>query len=230
MLKMEKYTIKARYFPSIITAIPYTIIWHYLISNEIIDYFNFINSISWISDISFLVVVTYFLSQINRIVGKFVFEKWYFKKDKDLPTTIALTCNSWIISRETFSKLEKTVKNDFDLSLPNEQELNDDEKNSKLRIIEIVGQIRNKVKDWRLLLQHNIEYWFWRNLIWGIPIMILIWWVWLYFLSTKWIGWWFWIMLIILSLWLVILILSKFILNKLGKQYAEVLIQEYLWK
>jgi hypothetical protein len=86
------------------------------------------------------------------------------------------------------------------------------------------------VKNGRLLLQHNIEYGFRRNLIWGLPIMIIVGSLWLYLLKINKFLSGFYIMLWFLICWLIILLLSKWLMNRYWEQYAKVLFQEYLWE
>ena len=98
------------------------------------------------------------------------------------------------------------------------------------RIVEVVGLMRQKVKNGRLLIQHNIEYGFFRNLIGGAIlglIMSCIDSVYFYHQDDD--------TLMGISLFLVfsfsiLLILNKIIIQNLGKLYAKRLFQEYLQK
>ena len=59
---------------------------------------------------------------------------------------------------------------DFDITLLPEDQEKEKEEEARKKIVEAMSLIRAKVKDGRLLLQHNIEYGFVRNLIGGNEI------------------------------------------------------------
>jgi hypothetical protein len=90
-----------------------------------------------------------------------------------------------------------------------------------------VSLIRDKVKDGRLLLQHNIEYGFVRNLIGGavivFPLTALS--APFFYFSHPII---FWTFLVMSAGFLTLIVFSRRILEIYGVAYAKVLIQEYM--
>ena len=98
---------------------------------------------------------------------------------------------------------------------------------ARRRIVEIVAQIRQKVRDGYLLLQHNIEYGFARNLIGGAPLGISVSIVCaFYFYGDSRAITLFSVALAFL--WGLLLLLSKTIIGRFGVLYAKRLIQEYI--
>ena len=96
-------------------------------------------------------------------------------------------------------------------------------------LVDCVSLIRGKVKDGRLLLQHNIEYGFVRNLIGGSAVAVflaifnLI--VFGYFLELLLP---FYISLFLAITYLLIVMVGRKIIQSYGLRYAKILIQEYL--
>ncbi|HAJ33921.1 MAG TPA: hypothetical protein DCK79_11330 [Candidatus Atribacteria bacterium] len=83
---------------------------------------------------------------------------------------------------------------------------------------------RKKVGSGKLLLQHNIEYGFWRNLIGGTIISVLFSGITTYFSYVENNKTLFIASIILLVIYLLILICNKFIINSFGKMYVRVLI------
>ncbi len=227
MFKLRNYTIKARYFPVILTMFPFIVLRYFLLDWKLGWFVNFLSHIKILWSIGYFAVIFYILFLINRTIWKFLFERRFFDNWKDLPTTQALMHQTSSYSHEYIESIWNKVKNDFWLILPSKEECVADLDNSKKRIIEIVSQIRAKVKSGNLLLQHNIEYWFRRNLIWWSPMMIISAWIWAYFLYSKEVIIWFYLMILTIIIWLLLLILSKWLMEVYGEQYSKILFQEY---
>ncbi len=87
---------------------------------------------------------------------------------------------------------------------------------------------RKKVGSGKLLLQHNIEYGFWRNLIGGTIFAVLFSGITTYYSHAENNKTLFFVSIILLIFYLLILIFNKFIIGRFGKMYARVLIQEYM--
>lgn len=167
----NKYETNARIFPAIITIIPILIFSHFYLYDKAP---NFLDSIfvKIIGDISIVAVLIYFIIQMSRLVSKKLFQDNIFKNELFFPTTDYLLYFDQKYSAEIKEKIRKKIKGDFGLTLLNKSEESKSELEARKRIKEAVDLIRNKVKDGRLLLQHNIEYGFVRNLIGGMIISI----------------------------------------------------------
>lgn len=153
-----------------------------------------------------------------------------FQNELEMPTTNFMLYSNPEFSKDYKTRLRQQIKSDFQIILPDEQLENVDILDSRKRIVEAIGLIRQKVKNGRLLLQHNIEYGFFRNLIGGaiIGLLMSIFDIfYFYHINNRLIGN---ISIVIASVFAVILIIHRPIIKNLGKQYAKRLFQEYLQK
>ena len=219
----SKYGMKARLFPALLCVPPFMLIKHLAI-DPFVD--PSLTSKLWLvaaGDVSLASVLIYLLAQVNRFVSKVLFEA-----RSEFPTTRMLLPSNKELSEEFRRKLTAKAQTDFNLSLPSLADEIADTPNAKTRIKEIVGLIINRVGNGRLLLQHNIEYGFVRNLIGGAVTAVL----------TSIAG----IILFgfvihnkaafIVSILLAIcyslpLLFSKPLLSNFGRAYASILFREY---
>ncbi len=228
-MEFNQYNLKARIYPAILCIIPFMILYHFFLNNILGDFLNFIVKIKWIDDISISVIFIYLLAQIGRLIGKEVYEKIYFKNELNMPTTSFLMCSNSEYTSDYKSKIYQKIKKDFNLQLSLKEEEKNDEIKAKKKIVEAVGLIRGKVKNGRLLLQHTIEYGFWRNLIGGSTIALLFSLINIYFFKFITFNKIACIVSIVTSLiYLIPVVLSKVIITRLGNLYAKRLIQEYM--
>lgn len=229
-MKFDKYFITARVYPSIIILIPFLLFTIYCEIANLQDVFDDVLKIKIVGNLTVSIVLLYLLVQVNRFLGKFLFEKKIFKNEMEMPTTNYLLYSNNEFSDDYKNQLRKQITIDFKINLPNPEEENANITNARKRILEAVGLIRQKVKNGRLLLQHNIEYGFARNLIGGSVIGIIISsFDVIYFYSHKNI-----LITIISAVFLIVfaflLLFHKLIIKHLGNQYAKRLFQEYLQK
>ncbi|MEK7074382.1 MAG: HPP family protein [Patescibacteria group bacterium] len=145
-----------------------------------------------------------------------------------MPTTNFLLFSDTHYSNEYKQQIREKILKDFGITLLSKEQEEKDEMAARKRIVEAASLIRGKVKDGRLLLQHNIEYGFARNLIGGSVIAFptaLIGVVLFYFFSYKVLP--FVVLTVSATIYLVLIIFSKKIMDVFGVAYAKVLIQEY---
>lgn len=225
-MSFDTYTIIARIFPLLISAAPLIILSSFVVDRELSDMFK---GFKWVGDVTLSVLIVYLLSQVNRLIAIELFEKKYFKDQMNMPTTNLLLHSDSIYSDEFKMKVRERVRADFKIELPTHEEELADEARSRKRIVEIVGLIRNKVGKGQLLIQHNIEYGFVRNLISGSVIGLIasavdIYLFRYYYISNK----AFTVSIITAVFFGAVLLLSKYLINRYGYLYAKRLFQEYL--
>lgn len=229
-MKFDKYNRTARIYPSIIIIIPFLLFTIYCDIDNLKDVFDDLLKVKIIGNITISIVLLYLLIQANRFLGKFLFERSMFKNELEMPTTNFLLFSNSEFSEDYKIRIRKQIKSDFKIELPDESEEKKDRVNARKRIVEAVGMVRQKVKDGRLLLQHNIEYGFARNLVGGSivgAIMSVIDVVYFYINDNKVIGG---ISIVLTIFFVVLLLLHRPIIKHLGNQYAKRLFQEYLQK
>ena len=96
-VKFDNYTVVARFFPSIISLMPFLILLYYLLLlTEFSDLFKFLSNFKFIGYISISVVVLYFYSQIIRITSKY-FENKFFLLKQGFPTTYLMLYSNTLL-------------------------------------------------------------------------------------------------------------------------------------
>jgi hypothetical protein len=226
----NKYIITARVFPAIISAIPLLILILRIANKDLKELFDEILALQILGDLTISIVIIYLGSQISRFLGKEVFENKYFQDELNMPTTDFLLYGNEEFSSSYKDKMRNKIQNDFGINIPKELE---DENITEVRkrIVEAVGLIRNYVKDGKLLLQHNIEYGFVRNLIGGsvIGAIFSLFNIFYFTLITPKLS----ITIIsgvLVAFFIGLLSFSKVLIQRYGKLYAKRLFQEYLTK
>lgn len=228
-MKRTEYNLKARLFPTIICAVPLLTLYYFGFSEKVIDFIEFLKGYKWASDITISTAIIYFMTQINRFVSKELFQNIFFKEEKNMPTTIFLLHSNIFLAQNTKRHIREKIKEKFGIELLSAPQENENESEARKVIIDAVAQIRNVTRDNNLLLQHNIEYGFTRNLIGGCFIAILVTMFNLYFFKTVAINEQaFNISIIFGILYLIPIILSRYLVNKYGKNYAKVLFEQFL--
>ncbi|MEE9361413.1 MAG: hypothetical protein V3U92_02310 [Cellulophaga sp.] len=228
-MKTTEYYIKARLFPTIICAIPILTLYYFGFSEKIIDFIDFLKGYKWVSDITISVAIIYLMTQINRFVSKELFQRAFFKDEINMPTTNFLLHSGTFFAENIKSSIREKIQEKFDIKLLTKSEEDENELEARKTIISAVAQVRNTTRDNNLLLQHNIEYGFTRNLIGGCTIAVLISLLNLYFFKS--------IIPIELAfnisigfgiLYSLPILLSKYLVNRYGKYYAKVLFEQFL--
>lgn len=227
-MKFHKYNRKARIYPSVIILMPFLLFTIYCDIDNLGEVFDNLLQVKVIGNITISVVLIYLLTQTTRFLGKFLFEKYMFNDELEMPTTNYLLFSNSQFTKEYKRRLHQHIQNDFQIQLPDEQEEAQDEENARRQIVEAVGLIRQKVKNGRLLLQFNIEYGFARNLIGGSiigAIMSVFDIVYFFIIGNQLIGS---ISIFLAVIFSFLLLIHKIIIKHLGNQYAKRLFQEYL--
>lgn len=229
MIKTTQYFIKARLFPTIICAVPLLTLYYFGFSEKIIEFIDFLKGYKWLSDITISIAIIYFLTQINRFIAKELFQNIFFKDEHNMPTTDYLLHSSTFFAENTKLRIRKKIKDSYDIELLDKQKEDENQLEARKTIVEAVAQIRNSTRDNQLLLQHNIEYGFVRNLIGGSALSLIICIFNLYFFkevvenSLA-----FSISAIFALLYAAPILFSKYLVKKYGRYYAKVLFEQFL--
>jgi hypothetical protein len=228
-MAINNYYFKARLFPTVLTAIPAIILYNKFVANLYHDKLeNIYEGLPTITDVIFSGSIIFLFVQINRFLSKEIFQKLYFKDEINMPTTNLLLKSNSELEISIKQKIEDKIKNKFDINLLSSAEETADEQRARKLILTIVSQIRNLLRDNALLLQHNIEYGFFRNLIGGSFIAFVISLIIVAFshytgdIATRDLGW------ILTCVYFLPILLSKLIINKYGKYYAKILYEQFL--
>ncbi len=173
MVKFNTYTIHARFFPCIISAMPLFILWFFVSDNiQIKELGIYLLSLKFYGGVTLSVVFLYFYAQVIRITSKY-FENKYFVKNLGFPTTYLMTYADGTFSKYYKDKYRERVKKHFDIDLLNEDEEVSNTTEACMRLNEATKQVILKVKDGPLVKKQNIWYGFVRNLIGGATFSII---------------------------------------------------------
>lgn len=228
-MKFSKYSLVARVYPAILCCLPILVLNFFLLSIYTGNFLSAIEGYKWLSGVTFSAVLIYFLSQIGRFIGKEIFEKTHFKDDLNMPTTQLLLHSDDTYSFEQKINIHSKILGDFNMTVCSLEQESLDEMGARKIIVDCVSLIRGKVKDGRLILQHNIEYGFVRNLIGGSAVAVFV-----SILNLVLFGFFFknfvafYLSFFLAVTYLLIMSFGKKIISRYGFRYAKVLIQEYL--
>ena len=228
-MAINSYYLKARLFPTALTSIPAIILYNKFVAVLYHDRLeNIYAALPTITDVIFSGAIIFLLVQINRFLSKEIFQRVYFKDEINMPTTNLLLKSNNELEKSIKQKIEDKIKTKFDITLLSSIEESAEEPRARKLIATTVSQIRNVLRDNTLLLQHNIEYGFFRNLIGGSFLAFLISLIILFSshfsgdIPTRNLG------VILTIIYFIPIILSKVIIDRYGKYYAKILYEQFL--
>ncbi len=228
-MSINSYYLKARLFPTVLTSIPAIVLYNKFVATLYHDKLeNLYSALPTVTDIILSSAIVFLLVQINRFISKEIFQRLYFKDEINMPTTNLLLKSNNELETSIKQKIEDKIQIKFDISLLSAIEESADELRARKLLATTVSQIRNVLRDNTLLLQHNIEYGFFRNLIGGsflalvVSLIIVMSSHCIGDVATKNLGW------IFTLIYFLPIVLSKVIINRYGKYYAKILFEQFL--
>jgi hypothetical protein len=172
--------------------------------------------------------VLFLCVQVNRLIAKEIFQRLYFKEELFMPTTSHLLYSNRFYETESKNEIRARIKRSYGIDLLNKDEEKENELKARKLIAGAVSQIRISLNGNKMLLQHNIEYGFWRNLIGG-SLLAVCFCIAIYFYGLdahtndlKLTG------IICFIVYLIPVLLSKLIIRSYGKYYAKILFEQFL--
>lgn len=170
---LDGYVLYARFFPTIISALPLFILWFFLSENHHLrELLVFLLNIRFYGGITISLVALYLYAQIIRVTSKY-FENRYFVRDLGFPTTYLMTYADDTFSKSYKDKYRDLVKKHFDIDVLGQDREASDAVEARKRLNEATKQIILKVGDGRLVRKQNVWYGFIRNLIGGAVFSII---------------------------------------------------------
>ena len=226
---VNSYYLKARLFPTALTAIPALFLYNKFVSSLYHNKLaNIYEALPAITDVMLSSAIVFLLVQINRFISKEVFQKFYFQDEVRMPTTNLLLKSNTELETRIKQKIEGKIRSKFDITLLNETEESADEQRARKLIVSTVSQIRNILRDNEMLLQHNIEYGFFRNLIGGsflafiISLIVILVSHFSMDITSRNLGIGF------SCIYFIPLLFSKLIIKRYGKYYAKILYEQFM--
>lgn len=223
---MDIYYLRARLFPRMLTIVPLIALYICYIAPE----WNSLLQSIWsmmpvITGISLSVATIFLLVQVNRYVSKVVFQNLFYKDEIYMPTTEFLMPldeqDGAMVQRRIYNKIFQR----YGINVSSDLEELCTELKKRKYIVTIVARIRKDLRGNKMLLQHNIEYGFFRNLAGGSLVALLSSIIFLVmgYLNNSYVtlGWTF------VSIYILSIVMSCFIMCSYGKNYAKVLFEEF---
>lgn len=226
---MNKYYLQARLFPTVLTSIPL-----FVLVNEVILKFygpkleDVLAILPHLTSFSITAALVFLFIQINRIVSKEVFQKLYFKDELYMPTTTRLLLKDTHVEASIKAQIRNKLYDKYDIRLMELVEEEANELDARKRAAFSVSQIRNNLRENKMLLQHNIEFGFMRNMLGGcIPAILFSIGIILFgnysaneALTVE--GY------VLFGVYLLPVLLSKWIISTYGNMYQKVLFEQFL--
>jgi len=215
-------------YPAILASLPMIILSGFVKKDVWLSLFQNVEFFLFFENVSLGLMFIFLLINIQRGLGKYLFEEYIFNSGKDFPTTIILLHSDTSLSIQIKEKYRKKIEGEFGLHLFSKEEELENIEEAKKIIRDAVNLVRKKVGDGDKTLQYNIYYGFFRNLIGGalLAIPITIFNAISFNQNNNSFG--MWVSEVIGLGFLALIIFNKQILNYFGKEYAECLMSEYL--
>lgn len=228
-MTISTYYIKGRLFPTILTIIPLLILANTVVTMLYYDTLKHIlNVLPLITHLALSAALLFLMVQIIRMISKEVFQRFYFEDEIRMPTTNHLLWSDTFFDSSIKEKIRAKIQHKFGIVLMSETEESTEEAKSRKQIVIAVSQIRNCLQENKLLLQHNIEYGFFRNFLGGCLIavffsaIILIWGIVKHESNIKLTG------IILMIIYFIPILFSKPIVNRFGNYYSKILYEQFL--
>lgn len=222
-----EYTLKARLAPTALAAPPLL-----FLANALFD----IGTNQWLNSSTMnelfgkgvaSAALVFLMIQVNRLVGLEIFQRWISQDELNFPTTRWLLATNTEISEAMRESINLKVQRDFQVALL-PAEIGDTQQ-VRRHNADIVGRIRALVGSPPKLLQFNIEYGFFRNLIGASVPVLAAGLINAYLYSQQYLPEWAYHVTLTYSMFAGALVcLARPIIERLGIQYARVLFQTYL--
>ncbi len=223
------YFYRARLFPAVLTSIPMLVLFYKVIAVKYNDALkNIYDVLPIITNLGLSTAIIFLCIQINRLIAKEIFQRFYFREELFMPTTNHIMVKNIFYAEPIKNDIRNKIKDKFSITLLDSNEEQQNENNARKVIAAAVSQIRIALKGNSMLLQHNIEYGFWRNLIGGSLLSVLFSAVILFYGNyyhlpdLKTAG------LICLIIYIIPILLSKLIINYYGRYYSKILYEQFL--
>lgn len=223
------YFYRARLFPALLTSIPLLIFINRIMAVEYYDALkNVFDVLPLLTHLGLSAALIFLCVQINRVIAKEIFQRVFFNDELNMPTTNHLLWKSIYYDLAVKKKIREKMTEKFGIILLSPEEEGQDEPKARNLIMTCVGQVRIALRGNSMLLQHNIEYGFWRNLIGGALLALIfsaaifVYGITNGFTDLITIG------ILLFGIYLMPILISKMIIRKYGNYYSKILYEQFL--
>lgn len=224
-----KYTLMARLAPSALAAPPILLFFNAIFDIQVNQWLETSTMILLFGKGTATVALVFLMMQINRLIGLEFFQRWVSKDELNFPTSRWLLANNTEMSALQRQNIDNKLQNDFQVGLL--PAVMGDTAEVRRHNADVVGRIRLFVGSSPKILQYNIEYGFFRNLIGASPPVLIAGLGNAYLYSEELLPAWAYHLSLAYSVFAGILVcLARPIIERLGTHYARTLFYVYLDK
>lgn len=223
------YFYRARLFPALLTSIPLIIFINRILAIEYYDALkNVFDVLPILTHLGLSAALIFLCAQVNRVIAKELFQRIYFKDELNMPSTNHLLWKSTYYDLVVKQKIRDKMNEKFGITLLGAEEELQDETRARKLIVTCAAQVRVALTGNSMLLQHNIEYGFWRNLIGGSVLALLFSAAILVYGISNGFNDLITIGIILFGIYLMPILMSKVIIRKYGYYYSKILYEQFL--
>lgn len=165
------YILKARLAPTALAAPPILIFFNAIFDIQVNQWLETSTMILLFGKGTATAALVFLMMQVNRLIGLEIFQRWVSKDELNFPTSRWLVANNTEMSSLMRQNIDEKLQRDFQIGLLPARM--GDSNEVRRHNADLVGRIRLFVGSPPKLLQYNIEYGFFRNLI-GASLPVLI--------------------------------------------------------
>lgn len=171
-MKVNRYTLYARYFPALISIIPLTLIYFFL-TPRYTEYGleEYIKSTAFLFGVSGTFVLTYFISMVVRELGCYL-ERLYYQSKQGFPTTYLMLYGNERLPRQTKALYGQRISNDFRITRPTPKEEDKDPVEAVRILTQASKCLSSRYQQHEQVKDANIAYGFSRNASGGLFISV----------------------------------------------------------
>lgn len=222
------YVTKARIFPTVIMAPPMLCAINVAVGARTPFWLSSPSDLALFGKATVAAAVVYLLSQVNRFIGAEVVERIVTRRGGEFLTTCLLFPGGEGLSVTLRNAVSEKAEQLFGTALPT-QTSPDAEPEIRRTIADLVARMRGQTRNHKLLIQHNTEYGFWRNLIGAAPVALIASIACVFFHRADLVGTTTYKMSLLYGASSVLLMAgSPFILGRLSVRYARTLFEAFL--
>lgn len=226
---ITEYTLKARLAPTALAAPPLLLLGNALFDIQASEWLDS-GTMTWLfGKGTASAALVFLMMQVNRLIGLEIFQRWVSQDELNFPTTRWLLATNTEMSSAQRQNIDLKIQRNFQVALlPASM---GDTPQVRRHNADIVGRIRSLVGSPPKLLQYNIEYGFFRNLIGASLPVLATGLANAYLYSEKLLPAWGYHLTLAYALIAGVLVcLARPLIERLGIQYTRVLFQTYLDK
>lgn len=228
-MTIDKYYIRARLFPTILTAAPVILFFNNFVAplyNE--NLASVFTTLPTITNTMFSAALMFLQILLNRFCAKEVFQKFYFEDELKMPTTNHLLWADLSLEDSIKRKIRTKIRDKYDITLLSQEDEAIEETRGRKLIKTAVSQIRISLRGNPMLQDHNIHFGFFRNLVGGsllatvFSILILILAFVYSYQTLKPIS------ILLIIIYMMPVLFSSFFIRRHGDYYSRILYEQFL--